>query len=292
MRRVGGVLTVLVWSTCFVAIRGTEGDAPPLLYAALRASLGGAVLLVITAAKGRLRPPPGAWPWLLLLGLTNTTLGLAGMFLSVGIAGATIPSILANSQALMVAPLAAWMFGERLTTLRIAGLVLGAVGVVLTITLGSAIGEGDWAFGVLLGLIAAVGVGAGNLVIKHVAGRIDALTAVAWQYAFGAAGLLVWSLLAGQVDEVRWTPRFLVGLTYLGVVASAGTSWLWYRLLRSGTLIALNSLTLLVPALAVFLAWVLFRETIPLGGWLGVVLTLVGVAMVSMPVKGEAEVLE
>ncbi len=283
-RRAAGLLTVLIWSSCFVAIKGTEGDAPPLIYATLRATIGGVFLLVIAAAKGRLRPPPGTWPWLLLLGLTNTTLGLAGMFLSVGLAGATIPSILANSQALLVAPLAAWFFGERLTGRRIVGLIMGVAGIGLTTLMGSSAASDTWAFGVLLGLVAAVGVGAGNLIIKHVAGRIDPLTAVSWQYVFGAIGLFLWSTLAEPTTKVQWTPKFLIGLVYLGVIASAGTSWLWYRLLKSEALIPLNSLTLLTPVLAVFLAWVLFRESVAPVGWAGIVLTLIGVALVSLPV--------
>ena len=100
---------------------------PALLYGALRALLGGLPLLVVAAAVGRLRPPPGLWRWLALLAVTNTTLGFAGMFLSVGLAGAAIPGVLANSQALLVAPLSAWLFGEALTWSRFLGLLIAYI---------------------------------------------------------------------------------------------------------------------------------------------------------------------
>lgn len=101
---------MIVWSSCFVAIRGTDGAAPPLLYASLRAAIAAMVLLTVCASAGRLRPPAGSVGWLVALGLANTTVGLAGMFLSVELAGAALPAVLANSQALLVAPLAAWLF--------------------------------------------------------------------------------------------------------------------------------------------------------------------------------------
>lgn len=84
------LLVVLVWSACFVVIKASLGDAPPLLYAALRALLSGLPLLGLATLAGKLRPPAALWPWLALLGITNTTLGLAAMFLSVGLAGVAI----------------------------------------------------------------------------------------------------------------------------------------------------------------------------------------------------------
>lgn len=275
---------MLIWSSCFVAIRGTIGAAPSLLYAGLRAAIAAVVLLAVAAAGGRLRPPPGTWPWLVALGLANTTIGLAGMFLSVELAGAALPAVLANSQALLVAPAAAWLWGERLDLRAGAGLGLGFIGVAVVVSSGSAAGGTARTAGLILALAAALGLAAGNLVIKHLAGRVDAITAVAWQYAVGAAGLLIWSLFANAPWDVRWhSPRFLVGLAYLGVVASAGASWAWYRLLEKDDLVPLNALTLLTPTLSVALAWLLFRESVPGATWIGVAATLAGVAAVSYP---------
>ena len=102
-----GLGVVLVWSACFVVINASRGDAPPGLYAGLRALLGGLPLLALAANRRIAFPPSQAWGWILLLAVTNTTIGLGGMFVSVGLAGAALPAVLANSQALLVAPFAA-----------------------------------------------------------------------------------------------------------------------------------------------------------------------------------------
>lgn len=69
-----GLITVLIWSACFVVIKASQASAPPLLFAALRALVAGVPLLGVAASKGKLRPPTGHWAWIGALGLTNTTL--------------------------------------------------------------------------------------------------------------------------------------------------------------------------------------------------------------------------
>ncbi|MFQ5911742.1 MAG: DMT family transporter [Nitrospinota bacterium] len=275
------LLVVLTWSACFVVIKASQADAPPLLYAALRAVIGGIPLLAVAAGTGRLLPPPRTWGWIALLGLTNTTLGLAGMFLSVRGAGATIPAILANSQALIVAPLAALLFHETLTIKRSFGVILGTIGVALTMSVGTG---GSWRTeGAAMGLMAALGLAVGSLVIKHLGSRVHALTATAWQYALGALPLLGMSLALETGETLVWTPKFAAGLVFLGIIGSAGASWGWFRLVSRGELIHLNGLTLLTPVFAVALAFLIYREPLSARQLLGIGVTLLGVIWVGRP---------
>lgn len=275
------ILVILIWSVCFVVIKASQAETPPLFYGALRALLGGFPLLAVAASTGRLLPPPRSWAWIVVLGLTNTTLGLAGMFLSVGAVGAAISAALANSQALLVAPFAALLFGEALTKGRIVGLLLGITGVAL-IMWGTARGLGS-ADGAALGLMAAGGLAAGNLVIKHIGSWVDALTATAWQYVLGGVPLLGWSLIVEDIGQMVWSPQFVAGLLFLGLVGSAGASWVWYLLVRDGELIPLNALTLLTPALAVVLALFIYRERISASDMLGIAVILAAVTYVNWP---------
>jgi len=282
-----GVITVLIWSACFVIIKASQGSAPPLLFAALRALVAGGSLLVVAASAGKLWPPTEHWTWIGALGLTNTTLGLAGMFLSVGVIGAAIPGVLANSQALLVAPFAALFFGEALSRGRVLGLLVGLSGVAVVL---SGDGEGLMTVqGVAFSLMAAGGIAAGNLVMKHIGPRVDALTATAWQYVLGGLPLLGWALVVEDPAEVAWTRTFVAGLLFLGLIGSAGTSWLWYHLIRDGELIPLNGLTLLTPVFALGLALLIYRERLSAPSLAGVAATAAGVMWVSWPRAAAAE---
>lgn len=273
---------VVVWSTCFIAIKGLLGATPPLFAAGLRALVAALVLLPLAALEGKLVPPRSAWSGLVLLGLSNTTLGLAGMFLSVGLAGAALPAVLANSQTLLVAPAAVWLFQEPLGLRGAVGLAAGLTGVAMLFA-GSAEAPAGTTAGALLGIASAFGLAAGNLLMKRLSRDVAAIPAVAWQYLLGALGLLVWSFLAEDLEAIEINAGLVASVVYLGALGSAGASWAWYRLVARDSLIGLNGLTLLTPVLAVGWARLLFGERVGGLGWIGLVLTLGGVGLVSVP---------
>jgi len=280
-RTVVALLVILIWSLCFVVIKSSYGDAPPLLYAALRALLGGFPLLMIIAPTRKFLPPSRSWGWIAALGATNTTLGLSGMFLSVGVAGSAIPAVLANSQALFVAPFATLLFGEALTAGRIAGLLVGTGGVLLIMSRSRL--QLDSMEGAVLALLATGGLAAGNLIIKHIGNRVNALSATAWQYVLGGLFLLGWSLLSENPTTVTWSAHFVSRLLFLGLVGSGLASWVWYLLVSKGELISINSLTLLTPVFALLLALLIYGEPLSKLSVLGIAMVLGGVVWVGWP---------
>jgi drug/metabolite transporter (DMT)-like permease len=203
------------------------------------------------------------------------------MFLSAGAAGAAIPALLANSQALFVAPFAMLLFGEALSAGRTAALLIGSAGVLLVI-LGSHMRLGTME-GAFLALVAAGSLAAGNLIIKRIGDRVNALSATAWQYVLGGLLLLGWSLLSEDQTTIAWSPHFLVGLLFLGLVGSGLASWVWYLLVSKGELISINSLTLLTPVFAVLLALLIYGEPLSRLSVLGMAMVLGGVVWASWP---------
>lgn len=99
----------------------------------------------------------------------------------------------------------------------------------------------------------------------------------------GGLALLAWSLGVEAVDRVVWSPRFAAGLLFLGVVAPAGASWVWYRLLRDGEAIALSVLTLLTPAFSLLLAVLVAGERPGARVLLGMAVVLVGAVAAGWP---------
>ena len=82
------VLVMLLWASCFPLITAGIDSAPHLTFAATRAFLAGAALLVLGVALRR-SLPRGMRMWLLLAvtGLGATTLAFLGMF------HASVPSL-------------------------------------------------------------------------------------------------------------------------------------------------------------------------------------------------------
>ena len=86
-----GVLAVS-YALCYAAIKQGLVYAPPLVYAGLRASVGGAALLVVAAVIRRpVLPPRRLWQWIPLLAFAGTFVEYGAMFLSPGRTGAGAP---------------------------------------------------------------------------------------------------------------------------------------------------------------------------------------------------------
>ncbi len=270
------LVVVMIWGACFVVIKGTLEAAPPLFSAALRGLVAGLPLALVSAIMGRLRVPTDTWGWLILLGLSNVTLGLGAMYLSVGPAGAAIPSVLANTQTLIVAPFAIIFFGESLTWRKLVALSLGFIGVILTVAPGSvSLGTVN---GSLFALLASAGVASGTLVLKYIGHRVDFVAVTAWQYILGSLPLLLAALIAEEIRETTWTPAFISGLLFLGLAGSAGASLLWFFLVQQQELIRLTAFTFLTPVFGLLLAEIFFRESLSAPNALGLLLTIAGVA--------------
>lgn len=270
-----GVAVVFVWSTCFIAIRATAGDTAPMTYAAARALLAAGALMIIAAARGRLRPPAGSWPWLIGVGLTGTSLAFIGMFGGAESGETAIPSVVAGSQALFVAPLAALILKERLDAVRLTGMVIGFVGLTFVVVDASR-GLGTLQ-GSLLALAAAVGLAISIVLAKQAVMRIGPLTLTAWQFVIGSVPLVALALRIDGVPTVDANATWVGGLIYLALISSAGGSLVWNWLLRSSDATRLAALTLLVPPLSLLLGMLVYREAVHPLQWVGVALAFAGV---------------
>jgi len=95
------ILLTLVFSVCYVMIKASLVYAPPLRFGGLRTLIAGIALLGLAFIRHEpLLPSIARWKGSLVLSFVGTTLVFGAMFLSPGLAGAGIASVLGNSQIL------------------------------------------------------------------------------------------------------------------------------------------------------------------------------------------------
>ena len=277
------LLVMFLWALCFPLISVGLATAPPLSFAALRAFVAGASLLVLAILWRRPFPRhERVWFKLAGVGLGTTSLGFGGMFLAGGIVSPGIATVLANSQPLIAAVLAYFVLGERLSPPIRIGLSLGFAGIILTAfsTFGS-----QSATNALLGpvyiLLAALGVAVGNVLLKSLADEIDPLVAVGSQFVIGAVPLLSLALVFESPIKIVWSLAFTVDLLALSLFGTALVFVLWFSLMHRNRLTHLNTFTFLTPAFALVIGAFFFNERL---GWLeiaGILLILSGISWVS-----------
>jgi drug/metabolite transporter (DMT)-like permease len=285
-------LIAIIWGLCFILIQASLPSPAPLLLAALRALIGGGVV-VAWVASGRRRPaarPPAGQSasgtplhglpsiaLLFTLAFTNAVLGLGAMYLAAGRAEAAVASILAGGQPLILAAAGWGLFGERLSRRTVAGLAVAMIGVVLVATTSSGATSLD---GVALALLAAVSPVAGTVLMRRLAPSIDLLGTTGAQFLLGGTILLAVSALLEPWRAVSWSPTILAGLLVLGVLGTGLAYVAWFWLLGHVSLVRLGAALFLVPVTGVVAAIVTGDRPGPVD-LAGMAALLVGLAIVT-----------
>jgi drug/metabolite transporter (DMT)-like permease len=259
----------------------------PIMIAALRALVGGALLTAMLPLMGsRLPRTRRLWMWAFAIGFGNTTLTQVGISVGTQRAGGAVAAVLANSAPFFVALIARFALAESITRLRAAGLVVGFGGVLLVVFSdpGRIAHGSQLATGFALALLGAVGWAAGGLGMRVLAQRepeLDIAGITAAQFLAGGVPLIPLVLLAG--GSTAWSrPSLIAQIAYL-IVGGQVLVYLGFNAaLSRWPSTRVYAWTFLVPVVAVVIEAV--RHALPgFGATVGVVVVIFGVAIVNHP---------
>jgi drug/metabolite transporter (DMT)-like permease len=287
-RSLGGpTLFVLLWSTGFVGAKYGLPYAEPFTFLSARLAGAAAVLAALAVVlRSPGVPSPGQYGRASVAGLLLHAGYLGGVFygISLGVP-AGVSAVVVSLQPVLTAVLAARVLQERPTRRQWLGLALGVVGVVLVVGPGIARHGGDASIPVagLLACVLALASGtAGTVWQKRHGDSIPLLWGTVVQYAAAAALLVV---VAGATEDmsIRWTAEFVAAFAWLVFALSIGAVLLLLLLLRRGTAAGVSSLYYLVPPATALEAYLLFGERLTGLSLAGMVVTVLGVALVVVP---------
>jgi drug/metabolite transporter (DMT)-like permease len=254
------IITCLIWSTVWLFIKLGVGEVPPVSFAAMRLIIAILVMVPVTLATRAPLPRTGR-EWgvivgtgVILLGLNYALLNWGTRFISSGLT-AVLQSI---------TPAFALVFAhyllpdEPMTPRKLAGLVLGVVGIAVIFW--EQLNFGGRAFA---GSI-AVTLGALCVAFAYVAMRRfgstfhpSVITTGQMISAFVPLTIYGW-LVEGNPTTLNWTSTALLSATYLALLGSVVAAWLNYWLLPRVGAVNLLIMGLVEPPIAVALgAWVL-----------------------------------
>lgn len=255
-----GVGSMLAWGAAYVPSAWLVETWPPILAAGARLALGGVLLLGLLVAMGRpLRPRVGAMAvaW---LALTQTVLFYGAVFWGISQDGAGLPAVLANTDPLFVAVLAALFLGEHLSGRQWLGLLVGLVGAAVVVWDGP-LWPPALSPSALIVVGGALAWSVGTVVAaRGVRGRAEPLALAAWQMLAGGAVLVLGGLVGEGAPEAT-TPRELGLILLLAVVGSAVPFAMFYMALQRGPAAEVSAWFFLVPVVGVLMAWPLLGET-------------------------------
>lgn len=296
--RVGlGIICVLIASFLW----GTTGTAAtfapevgPLAIGAVAMGVGGLLqaLLALRALKRDKAKLRAQW-LLVLFGAVSVAVYPLAFYSSMYLAGVTVGTVVTLGSAPLFSALIEWAIDHKaLSKQWLAGAALGLSGIVLLCFFGGGIHEtasaatttGTTVAGVLLGLVG----GLTYALYAWVAHRLmckGISSGAAMGAIFGAGGLFLMPVLVitGGALLTSWN-NALVG-AYMAIVPMfTGYVLFGYALARISVSMA-TTITLTEPVIAALLAVVIVGENLSPLGWLGALLVILCLVILSAPKK-------
>jgi drug/metabolite transporter (DMT)-like permease len=269
--------TLVLWASAFVGIRHLGESVPPGALSLSRLIVMAIALLALM--RGRLPRLPTKREWPLIAAGGASWFGVYNLALneSERRIDAATAALIVQIGPLLVALLATFFLGERLTTWLLIGMGVGFSGVVI---IGRASSQGDNGdlVGVLLSVVAALTFAVGVLTQKKLLPRMGALDLTFWYALVGAVVCLPWagqtvSVLADASADTWWW------ILYLGVFPSAIAFTTWAFALSHADAGKFAQSTFLVPFITALMAWFLLDEVPPALAFVGGGLCIAGVLL-------------
>ncbi|WP_119068709.1 DMT family transporter [Rubrobacter indicoceani] len=276
-----GVLIAL-WGSSFAVVKVGLEVSPPLLFAGLRAMVGGAVMLLVArmfGGKPNFRRNAGAFVALTLL---NVVFFIGFQTFAIMSLPSGLAAVLVYLQPVLVG-LLAWRFlGEGLSGVKVSGLLLGFFGIAVVSLGGLASGVGGTtASGVLFGVLSAFFWACGTVYFKRVQDRVSPLWSVAVPFFAGGVMLSLLGLLTESVSDVELGAVYLGSLAYSSL-AGISASWLiWFALVGAGEASRVSAYIFAVPLSAVVVGVVVLGEELHASLVFGGALVLLGIYLVN-----------
>jgi drug/metabolite transporter (DMT)-like permease len=275
----------LIWGSTFLAIRVGLESFPPLLLAGARHLMFGILFYPLLRWKTGIRPTRAHWRTAVVTGLLLLFVGNGG----VCVAEQTVPS---GVSALLVATVSLWMVlvdwlrpgGTRPVSRVVAGLLLGFSGLALLVgpkDLGGSGRVNPTGVGILV--VASLAWACGSLYSKHGALPSSPLLGAAMQSLCGGTALWMAAFASGEVPSLHLaavsTPSWLA-LGYLIAFGSMMGFTAYVYILKKSTATRVATYAFVNPVVALFLGWLLARESITLRTILAAAVILAAVLLV------------
>ncbi|WP_144554526.1 DMT family transporter [Bacillus sp. X1(2014)] len=277
------LVLILIWGASWPINKLAVPYSPPLLYAGLRALLGGILLTVIIWKTRKAINWRKNWQKYFIAAFFNTILffGLqtAGLLYLPG----GLFSVLVYFQPILLGLFAWLLLGEYLSPVQILGLLLGFVGIAVVSVDGLAVHISP--IGVMLGLLTAVSWAFGVIYVKKVSREVDSFWMVALQCIIGGIFLLGIGSVFESWSAIEWNRFYISGLGFGATIGIPLAYILYYSLVNAGKASKVGSYTFLVPIVAVLLGVIFLGETVTYPLIIGMLLVGISIHFVNFRYK-------
>lgn len=274
----------LVWGTTYLGIRVAIETLPTFLLIAARFVVAGSILLGICKLRGE-RIPTSLSDWanlgfigIMLIGVGNGAVVWAEHFVVSGFAALLV----ATSPIWMAAMEAMRKDGERLTTRKIIGILIGfaGVGILVSKDLSPSNFNPHFLLGVIVLQIGSICWNFGSIRSKYHPVKASPLVSAAIQMLVGGTVMGIVGLAMGELPQFHFSTRSLIAYLYLMIFGSIVAYGAYVYALSKIKTSTLSLYAYINPAVAVVLGWAILDEPLGVRAILAMLVIFGGVALV------------
>jgi len=276
----GALFYILLWASAYVPSKIGVLDSSPMWFLVVRFATAGSIALAAALImRAKLPQTRSEWLAVFALGVLGNAVYLGFTYEALRHLASGVGAIVASMNPLVLAIVAPYLLREKLTPLKIGGLVLGFGGVVWVMLARTGSGSAE-PFDVLLAFIGVVGSVAATVVFKKYCGNLDVRMTTALQLLAAGLVLLPFAPLLDGAPHVTWAPRIIVSFAYVVLAMSMGASVLWFWLLGRGEASRVSAFYFLTPIFGLGIAFVLLHEQVGVRDIGGLVAIALGIFLV------------
>lgn len=279
------LVLILIWGASWPINKLAVPYSPPLLYAGLRAFLGGLLLTIIIWKTRKNVNWRENWQKYFIGAFFNTILFFGLQTAGLLYLPSGLFSVLVYFQPILLGLFAWLLLGEYLSPVRILGLLLGFAGVAIVSIDGLTVHIS--AIGVTLGLLTAVSWAFGVIYVKKISKEVDAYWMVALQCIIGGIFLIGTGSVFESWSAIDWNRYYLSGLSFGATIGIPLAYILYYKLVNAGEASKVGSYTFLIPIVAVLLGVLFLGETVTYSLIMGMLLVAISIYFVNFQYKAK-----
>ncbi|HUR68403.1 MAG TPA: DMT family transporter [Candidatus Thermoplasmatota archaeon] len=282
-----------IWGTAFMFISlgvdvGRAFHDVPVLFAAYRFDLAGAVILLVALVRrARMLPTaPRQWAAIGVAAVLNVGAYHAFLFWGQRYTTEVVASVIVGLNPIITTVLStAILSDERVGWHQIVGLVLGFGGIVVLAALKGGSLLDARGLGELMIALAVASWSLGSTLVRRTKHGMDVFAFTAWQMLLGALLLHLSSLAVEHGRQPTWDAPGVVSLVYLAIVSSSLGFLVYFTLLERVGPIRSNLVSHIAPVFAALAGFLVLHTGFEWRALLAFVLIASGFLLVARPTR-------
>ena len=273
-----------IWGSTWVMIKVGLIGAPPFTAAGIRLIIASIVIFGILWWRRIPLPRSRAFYGLsLFLGVCQMGAAYGLVYWGEQYISSGLTAILFSSMPLVVALLARVALGESLSVFKLAGIVIGVLGVYVIFSDAAGLGGPKSAYGIGAILLSVILASLSTVAIKKYAREYHPFASISLPVAIGGVILMLCGLIFERGRHIDWNFTTVFSIVYLAIFGSVLAFSLFFWIIKHIEATVLSYQTFTLPIIAGLLGWIFLGETVTIRIVIGGCLILAGIALAIFP---------